>query len=747
MLQQRGSRALRPLLSRSGLLVFHQTPSWRQGLEAICHADFTTSPHRSLATQSAASSKKLYANKGNGPGLSDQSNGPSRNSIYPHSKAAERRHPHAPQLFQHFRRRGVGVSLPQSKTPKEQVSSDTYILRNISTDPELKQLYTSLGKAADSHDPVQATKLCQLIKERKEKISSAGTFEPKEKIVFFAVMRALAIHGFLEETQAVHADMLSVGFEDCIESLNLLLQAAVVSGDQDATSAILERIFALQSPSSSTSNSSAVELANLLLKGDESSLSSRSSRGLTLSLQKTRNWNVSTFAHMTHNAFQNYNLEYALLLLSSCYRLGFQLPHESLKHLIGLCLHTEEFRAAVELADLIEQGGLVYSEASRGEASTSGLDAQDLLRSEARSGQVARRLPPSLWMSILRSCAEGGYLPGVELAWFRAVKQGLLSPDDGLVLQILSLAAKEGSVQMARISLRHIDPTYETQDFNSKTESNHEDSAQPLRRPSPASKRIKIQEWHLAPLFEAQCSAKDYSGAMRTLHTYHHRGFSITDRITSRISTSIYRDKTWLQAALDALASTATNSAVGTHTAVVNAVLSAAVWLGDLAQALEIYRTMPSYYTFTDKDGGRPPRQALAIKPNLGTFNTLLNGCIDAADYETGVKLLKDLNKLRIRPDLVTFERMIVLCLTQRNYDNAFGFVEEAKEKGIKPSRKSYEALVRKCFSEKDHRWEGVLADMSDHGYRPSPKLLRALGLDPDWYDDRSASSRSRYRS
>ena len=84
-----------------------------------------------------------------------------------------------------------------------------------------------------------------------------------------------------------------------------------------------------------------------------------------------------------------------------------------------------------------------------------------------------------------------------------------------------------------------------------------------------------------------------------------------------------------------------------------------------------------------------------------------------------------------MKPTVVTFERMIVLCLTQRNYDDAFGFIEEAKERGITPSRKSYEALVRKCFRERDQRWERLLSDMSDHGYRPSAKLLGELEVDP----------------
>jgi len=307
---------------------------------------------------------------------------------------------------------------------------------------------------------------------------------------------------------------------------------------------------------------------------------------------------------------------------------------------------------------------------------------------------------------------------------------------------ILALAAKEGSVQMALVCLNHVDLSFDMRDpLSNATDRISRSSPQSSKRVVTPSKSIDLQEWHLAPLFEAECSARDYKGAFRTLRAYFHRGFKVTDRTTSRISTSIYPDRDALRSAREALGHVALDSQVGTHIAIVNAVLAAAVWLGDFAQALEIYRAIPSYYTIADSTGNRPSWQPIHLSPKLETFNSLLSGCIDAADYETGVGLLKDLNEHRVRPDVTTFERMIVLCLTQSNYDNAFGFIEEAKEKGISPSRKSYEALVRKCFQEKDHRWEGVLADMSENGFRPSRGLLHELDLDPHSFNVKTLRS------
>ncbi|SNX84540.1 uncharacterized protein MEPE_03249 [Melanopsichium pennsylvanicum] len=693
---------------------------------------------RTFANPTAASNKEQPNKEQKSSGGATRASPSS--SIYPDSKAADRRHPHAPQLFRHFRRRSLGQDSSPSKESKQRVSSDTYILRNVSTDLELKQLYNSLGKAADSHDAVHAAKLCQLIKERKEQISEIrGTisFEPDEKVVFLAIMRALAHHGLLEEVEAVHADMLAFGYDECIDSLNHMLLAAIVSANEEVTRAVLDRIFAL--PSSSPSVTDRTEqLAKILLNEKHSASISKPGHaaGFTLPVQKTHNWNASTFAHMIDSACQDHNLEFALLLLSSCYRAGLTLPHESLTRLITLCLHCDEFRAAVELADLMEQGGLVYRLSSETVMESRSSLADNLLRSEVRSGQVARRLPPSIWMSILRSCAEGGYFPGVELAWSRAITQGLLSPDDGLLLAILGLAAKEGSAQMARVCLKHIDPTFEKQQTGlTPDESASDSAAQPKQRLSSPSMGMVIQEWHLAPLFEAYCSARDYAGALRTLRGYDQRGFRITDQTTRRLSTSIYPDKASLQLARDALNGSAMDPTAGTHIAIVNAILNAAVWVGDLTQAFEIYRAIPSYHTVASPTSAQARSKSNMLTPNVETFNALLSGCIDVADYETGIDLLKDLNKLQLKPTAVTFERMIVLCSTQRNYDDAFGFIEEAKEKGVAPSRKSYETLVRKCFREKDLRWERVLADMEDHGYRPGPGLSRELQLHPESLD------------
>lgn len=689
---------------------------------------------RALATQPATRAGRNYDRRlGSRFHDDESSHQASQTSIYPASRAAQRLRPNAPQLFQHSARRGLGQDDDQAKQSQRRTTSDSYILRNVSTDPELKHLYTQLARAAESKDAVHAAKLALLIKRRKEELcapSGQVEFDPSERIVFLAIMRALAPHGLLQEVQAVSDDMRSFGFSECIDSLNHLLEAAVISARREAIDDILDRIRNLPPPASAPQAERSSKLANLLFNAKPDMSRPGQTTAMEMPLDYMQNWNATTFAHLLESACQDHNLEMASLMLSSCYRLGFTLPHRALTHTITLFLHSEEHRAAVELADLMEQGGLVHRHDVTRSAEKSASRITNPPGSGTSPGQVARRFPPSIWMSILRACAEGGYLPGVELAWSKAVVQGLQTPDDGLLQLILALSAKEGCVQMARNCLAHIDPSY-AQPSSSPTE------ASSSQRPSSG---LDLQEWHLAPLFEAQCSARDYEGAMNTLSGLFRRGFAITNRSTSRISTSIFPHKSALQLAVQALTKTAADKAIGTHIDIVNAVISAAVWLGDLAQALEIYRALPTYQVIPRdpanvKGGNRSPNK---ITPTRDTFNVLLSGCIDIADYETGVVMLKDLNALKLKPNEVTFERMIMLCLTQKNYEDAFGFIEEAKERDIVPSRKSYEALARKCFAQDDHRWELVLSNMSDQGYRPSSALLCEFDLEPDAFRPKS---------
>ncbi|PWY99831.1 hypothetical protein BCV70DRAFT_200742 [Testicularia cyperi] len=674
-----------------------------------------------------------------------------RTSIYPASRASTRRNPHAAPLFRNFKD-GVRTAGPsQSKGGAKPPSNLSLLLKSTTTDPVLKPLYQSLGRAADAYDAAQAVNICEAIAKHKQQVASEDggrvTFEPREKTVFLALLRALGHHGHLQEVRAVLDDMLHCGFDLCLASLNSLLEAAVVSADVQAIDDALDRIAQLPSSSTRSSSSSlqsSDKLSDMVFTSGTEQLA-RQSTTFELAPEYTRNWDATTCAHLIESACQNHNLEYALAVLTTSHRLDESLPHESLIHVIGLCLHSQEFRLAIELADTIESGELAYANDSDLSCQDGSTDPRPL--SETSSGRVARRLPPSLWISILRSCAEGGYMAGTELAWHRGVVQGLLVPDEGLILSVLALAAKEGSVQMAKVCLQQLDPSFDPENVSGLAATPTTSSPRPPQsltasaRMTSASVPFALQEWHLAPLFEAQCSSRDFEGALRTLCSFRHRALPISNRTTSRISTAIYPDSDALHKAYAALAKAATDPTFGTCIEAVNAVLNAAIWMGESTVAVDIYRAIPEWHAIAEGN-----EEVKFIQPDLHTFNTILNLCIDTSDRELGGEVLAHLNRLPLRPDATTYERMTLLCLTQNEYEDAFGFMEEAKSHNMVPSRKSYEGLIRKCFAAKDDRWKRVLEDMCEAGHNVSRRLQAELYSDSDGDGDGDGDGRFSHR-
>lgn len=644
-------------------------------------------------------------------------------SIYPHSKAGLRRFPNTAPLFRHTQSgERPSVPTPSTKLPIP-ASTQSLYLRNATDDLVLKALYRRLGDAADRHDAASAIEICKEIYARKQKDRKGSlAFEPREKAVFIALLRALADNGLLKESRAVHADMIGCGFQDCIESRNYLLKAAIISLDNESTTEELDRIAELPNHSSSTPSQSDTSstFSDLLFRR---STAEQVEGSVTFEFPTgyIRNWDSSTCAHLIHYACQHHSLEYALVVLSASRRLGQTLPLDSYNQLIDLCLHLAEFRTAAELANLIERGGLFYASQDKGSPSLSSLSD-----STAHPDSI-HKLAPTVWLSILRACASGGFLPGVELAWQRAVIDGSASPDEGTILMILALAAKEGSVQLATACLKQLDPKFDPDNIGK--------TAPPPSKASKARKKFQLQEWHLASLYEAQCTRRDFVAALRTLLGIQHRGMPVSSGLARRISTSIYPSMDHLDKATDALYEIGLDASQGVSMTMINAVLSAAVWLGARDKALEIYDRIKTLYTTPDKDGHRAVHNPLRHKPDTETFNVLLSLCIDTIDVSLGNSLLKDLNLARRRPDVTTYERMIVLCLTNSSYEDVFGFLTEAKTRGIVPSRKTYEAVIRKCYDSKDSRWKRVAAEMEFNGYPRSSFHLnisdQSTGLDP----------------
>ncbi|PWN48694.1 hypothetical protein IE53DRAFT_318903, partial [Violaceomyces palustris] len=620
-------------------------------------------------------------------------------------------------------------------------------------EPELRQLFYNLSKQAERADLYKVLNACSQIRDHFQAKSASSSSSSSvtlqkgfERPIYYCLLKCFGHHGYVKEAIGVLEDMKSYGLTLDIESLNFVLQGAVVAGSQEHVEDVLEMIQQLgpNPPTEGLRQDSSqhlieqedpirVKSSEKEQEGEEGKLDGEDGRGrdaVILPREMTRNWTSSTYSILMEHCLLNHNLEYGLALMASSIRSNKPLQFEAMLKLIWMSIHAKEVRLAAELAILTEK-------------------------------ETMRNLPPSSWMNILRACSEAFYLPGIELAWQKAVVEGLLIPDEGLVLSILAVTAREGCPQFSRIvldslnpspisfssnssSLEKVMPSNNSGRFGKRSSPSPTSTPQPPPPPPPKGK-ITLQEWHLSPLFESQCVGRDFEGAIRTLSIMKSHGHQLGPNLIHQLSIACYKAGK-IQETFRKLVEIGRDEDPlkgGVDISSVNALMSASVWSGDLDLAVEIYEVGMTLYDSVRKDERNPPPPSVPkriedrclVQPNLETYHILLSGCIDHKDRKLGQRVLRDIVQSKLKPNEITYERMIILCLTQESYEDSFGFLEQAKMEDIFPTRKSYEAMIRRCHGVGDERWRLLYDEMVEAGYRPGRSLRDQLGEDAEVKD------------
>ncbi|KAF7975907.1 hypothetical protein HWV62_8337 [Athelia sp. TMB] len=291
-----------------------------------------------------------------------------------------------------------------------------------------------------------------------------------------------------------------------------------------------------------------------------------------------------------------------------------------------------------------------------------------------------RRLDTSVWVACLASAADALYAPGVHHALQKVAEHGT-ALDEGLLLSILATAARSGHPALAQSALAQL-----------------------------KSIGAALQEHHLAPLIAALCAARppQLQEALATLGLMRTQGIPHTPTTANPIVALLARSPDALDAAwavLDEL------RAAGAHidASALNALVGAAVRMGDVQRAVGAYKAFPEY----------------ACAPTVETFNLLLGACIAHAHRELGDRLLGEMKAAvpAVKPNGQTYERLVLLCLTQPTYEDAFFYLEEMKARGFLPTLSIYDAIVRKCVSVGDGRYKLALDEMKQCGYAVSKAL------------------------
>lgn len=657
----------------------------------------------------------------------------SRRSIYQNSKAALR--PRANAKSPLYASGTLLKSLPRSQKKDEKGSTSTltidertadasYVaaLRSPAarSDDKLRQLYAQLNKTTRNprNDAINCVQVCTKIKQHLKQISPQGSIIPPPIYVYEVLLKRFSNAGAYDICLEVIREMQDTGFTIGISELNFLLGAAVQNGEEDLIEEVLQKIASLDG-------------------GPEASeQSSISQQPTILSESMTRNWDPTTYQHLIKRCNYSHNPEYALLLIASAsYRqkkggdelsfLSDVLTHTTVVDIVLTICHAREARLAVELGQWFH------------------------------NGVAARKLAVQSWMTMLRCCAEQAYLPGIKISWYHAVDQGLLTPDDGLIINILNAAAREGDVE-----------------FVEKIQSYHK-----VRL---ALANLSLQEWHLTPLFEAYCVNGEYSKAIQTIVDIAHiTHTNFTTNSLIALKSQAQKSALELNKAYISFMTVGRDSSLrGVSTVVLNTLLQAANHLGETATVFKLYRSRklvrnessPPDVELPDLPGlkakvsdevneiekanvvvekGAPttigerkdrwtsssvndvPAEADTFKHGLQadieTINQILYAAVQIQNHQVGQIFLRHMNAARIQANERTYELAIRLELTKHDYQDAFRLLEECKKRGMIPNRWTYIYIGKRCLFEKDPRWIMISKEMLENKYSLGGQLTYAM--------------------
>ncbi|KAL1219033.1 Pentatricopeptide repeat-containing protein [Cardamine amara subsp. amara] len=86
-------------------------------------------------------------------------------------------------------------------------------------------------------------------------------------------------------------------------------------------------------------------------------------------------------------------------------------------------------------------------------------------------------------------------------------------------------------------------------------------------------------------------------------------------------------------------------------------------------------------------------------KPNLGVYNTVVNGYVKAGDLDKALRFYQRMGKERAKPDVFTFNILINGYCRSSKFDMALDLFREMKEKGCEPNVVSFNTLIRGFLS------------------------------------------------
>ncbi|PWN36295.1 uncharacterized protein FA14DRAFT_53909 [Meira miltonrushii] len=590
-------------------------------------------------------------------------------------------------------------------------------------DDVMRTLMLKLGKQVKRLDLVGSINTCAGIRDRMlhvERQTKRKASLTPPTYIFHQLLTVLGSYGDLPRCKEILDEMRACGKEIGITELELVLRAAAFSGGADEVDDILSDLVKLLNDRGEPG------------KEGKDDLSQTQADDQILQADFMRNWTPKMYRTMFLQCQMSRNLEYGLTLLGAAGRRSKEEEEKdpTRQHLfLHEILDLTTIKAILNLARDCRHARLMSD-----------------LALWFDEGASKRTLGYDIWMEVLRCCAEEHWFPGVELAWERSIRRGLFRPDEGLFMSILHCASRASQPKFIEDIL--------------------------MAMKGFGQVRNEMREWHLMPLFDAQCSKSDFEGALRTATKIAKLAHvASTKNHLLALSNPFESSKTLARTAYKAFVTVGRDGSEdgGVITHSMNAMIRLARKTGLHEMALKIYGVrkyladglkvseaalpkLPTFYLELGMNAdmvGEPGKEIIRqtitqiqdmdtvheqeisankriIQPDIATFNALLGTAIDTDSRELAEFVFRELNAYKIKADETTYERAIVLYVAQENYSDAYAFLQECQSKMI-PSKASFLAVALRCLREDDDRWINIGQEMVKNGYFPGGELLNAL--------------------
>lgn len=256
----------------------------------------------------------------------------------------------------------------------------------------------------------------------------------------------------------------------------------------------------------------------------------------------------------------------------------------------------------------------------------------------------------------------------------------MFSPDDGLCLATLNVAARYGDPPLASDVFRVL-----------------------------GNRGLRFEEHHYAALLESYAVAGDIASAFSVLSIMRRAGVTPSENTARPVITRL-PDLAAIQGAFGALKQVK-GAGRDVDLAAINAIIAAHVVHKDIDEAFEVYKEMPDF----------------DLRPETSTFNILFKGAALQGKVGFARNLVSEMKEMKIEPNAMTYEHLFYTSLTQNDYEDAFVYLEEMKPKWS-PKPSMYKRLAEKCFLVGDQRYRVALKELRNMGINTAVFMEELMG-------------------